>query len=43
MNMETLLTAAVEKDASDIYIIAGLAASFRKNKNIEHEFDRLLP
>ena len=43
MNMETLLTAAVEKDASDIYIIAGLAASLRKNKNIEHEFDRLLP
>lgn len=43
MNMETLLAAAVEKDASDIYIIAGLAASLRKNKNIEHEFDRLLP
>lgn len=43
MNMETLLTAAVEKDASDIDIIAGLAASLRKNKNIEHEFDRLLP
>ena len=43
MNMETLLTAAVEKNASDIYIIAGLAASLRKNKNIEHEFDRLLP
>ena len=43
MNIETLLTAAVEKDASDIYIIAGLAASLRKNKNIEHEFDRLLP
>lgn len=43
MDMEMLLTAAVEKNASDIYIIAGLAASLRKNKNIEHEFDRLLP
>lgn len=43
MNMDTLLTAAVEKNASDIYIIAGLPASLRKNKNIEHEFDRLLP
>lgn len=44
MNMEPMLRQAVEQKASDIYIIAGLRVSFRKNGQICHEYEqRLLP
>ena len=38
MNILELLEAAVDCRASDIYIIAGLAATVRKNKKIQQEF-----
>ena len=44
MDIETLLREAVEQNASDIYIIAGLSASFRRNGQLCHEHEqRLLP
>ena len=44
MDIETLLREAVTKKASDIYIIAGLSASFRRNGQLCHEYEqRLLP
>lgn len=44
MNLETLLHAAVEQSVSDIYIIAGLPASFRRSGLIVNtESDRLMP
>ena len=44
MNMLELLRTAAEAQASDVYVIAGLPASVRRNKKIEQEYpEKLLP